>query len=423
MWGSPLDSVQWLGVSGKKIFLTRAPEAAGYTEAHGIWEGPLPSTITPSNSSISWAGGRWAMVILPLPDDTLATDRLLIHEAIHVLQPSVLPTPEYSETGPGAAALDGPVGRTWLRLELKALTTALRATGAARDTAAHDALLFRAERYTALSPDEITRERALDVKEGVPEYIGWILSNSSRSEFLSGVDSAPAKLQSFIRGFPYYTGPAYGMLLDDYTSGAWRTSLRARPDLQSMLLGAISSASSSRMLPGTPLIRSTLVTVHHATRTASLDAAAHERANSYGGPAIVAEENVRWTTRQKQLAEYRAKFVDGPTIRLRPHPLTMSFDPRGQAALGAAGSVMANVVWKSADGASLHAPAGALVNQSFTELRIPLGGAHVSLGTITSPTSIEGTGWTLVLVPGWRVRADGTSVIVDPPLDKKTRTR
>jgi hypothetical protein len=411
LWGSRLDAVPWLGVSGKTILLTRAPDAAGYTETRGVWEGPLPATITPSNTSVTWAGHRWAMVLLPVYGDTLGAERLLIHEAMHVLQPSVLPAPSYDETGAGAALLDEAAGRTWLRLEWKALATALRSTGATRDTAVHDALLFRAARYAIASPDEVTRERALDVKEGIPEYTGWKLSGSPRTEFIASLDSAPTAFPSFVRAFMYLTGPAYAMLLDDYTNGQWRRSLMTNPDLQSMIADAI----APRHLQGDSLVRMTLTMKPGADDARAVAETAHARSQIYGGPAIVAQEDRRWQIRERQLAEYRSNFLEGPTVRLQPRSLNVSFDPRNQASLGASGTVMGNLAWKSADGASLTAPSGALVNQSWTELRVPIGNAHLVPGVVKQPTTIKGTGWTLVLVPGWTIRADGSSMVVTPP--------
>jgi hypothetical protein len=411
LWGAPLDTIPWLGVSGKTILLTAAPKTSGYTESNGIWSGPLPTTITPSNTSVTWAGRRWAMVNLPMPNDTLVAERLLIHEAMHVLQPAVLPKPAYNETDSGSAVLDEPAGRIWLRLELRALTHALRSHGAARDSAAHDALLFRAERYANESPGEITRERVLDVVEGIPEYTSWILSNSPRTEFLTTVDSAPVRMTSFVRSFEYSTGPAYGMLLDDYTGGKWRSSLSENPDVQSMLASAVAAHHASSM----PLIEAGLRGSLDSSRVATLASAARTRSARYGAATIITAENTRWATRQRQLAAYKAKFVDGPTIRLRPKSVAISFDPRAQASLGAAGTYMANLAWKAADGSSLTAPDGALVNQTWTELRVPRGSASVKPGIIAKPTTIRGSGWTLVLEPGWRVTADGTSLVVRPP--------
>jgi hypothetical protein len=328
-----------------------------------------------------------------------------------VLQPSVLPAPSYDETGAGSGLLDEAAGRSWLRLEWKALATALRSSGARRDSAVYDALLFRAARYAIASPDEITRERALDVKEGIPEYTGWKLSNSPRASFIASLDSAPTTLPSFVRAFEYFTGPAYAMLLDDYTNGRWHRTLKDHPDLQAMIAKAI----APRNFRDESLVQAALSTTSGTTVSPAVTQLAHSRAQVYGGPAIVAEENIRWTNRERQLAAYRTEFLDRPTVRLRPHSLNVSFNPRGQASLGTSGTVMANLAWKSADGASLTAPSGALINQSWTELRVPLGAAHLEPGVVKQTTTINGNGWTLVLVPGWTIRADGSSMVITPP--------
>jgi hypothetical protein len=249
------------------------------------------------------------------------------------------------------------------------------------------------------------------VKEGIPEYTGWKLSNSPRSSFIASLDSAPTTMPSFVRAFEYFTGPAYAMLLDDYTNGHWHRALRDHPDLQSMIANAI----APRHFREESLLRTALAASSGTVVAPVVTESARTRAQTYGGPAIVAEENVRWTTRERQLAAYRTEFLDSPTVRLRPHSLNVSFNPRGQASLGASGTVMANLAWKSADGASLTAPSGALINQSWTELRVSLGNAHLEPGVVKQTTTVNGNGWTLVLVPGWTVSTDGASIVVTPP--------
>lgn len=77
------------------------------------------------------AGRRWAMVILPVRDRFCGRGPAADHEAAHVAQPSVLPRAAYSQTGAGFGLLDEPAGRTWLRLEWRALVSALRSSGEA----------------------------------------------------------------------------------------------------------------------------------------------------------------------------------------------------------------------------------------------------------------------------------------------------
>lgn len=421
LWGARLDTLQWMGVdNGRRVVLTADPHVAGYTREGDVWTGPLPAGITPSNTSVTWNGKRWAMVLLPLYGDSATATRLLIHEAMHVEQPSLLPQPTYNETASGSGLLDEAVGRTRLREEWRALAAALRAPvgiegigGRVRRDAIRDALIFRAARYADAAPDEITRERAIDVTEGLPEYTSWRLTRVPSRAFAAQIDSAPQRLPSFVRGFVYFTGPAYAMLLDEYEGSAWRREVRTLPDLQRLLFVAWRDRAPhdpDAALIGDALAGHTLDATQR-TRLATLE---RDAAARYGGAAIRSEEDARWAAREKQLAEYRARFVTGPTLRIRPKSLNISFDPRGQASLGDAGTVMANLAWRGPDGAELHAPAGALVTPKWDEVRVPLGDVTLAPGPLAAPISLHGDGWSLTLPAGWVVRAEGSSLVLTP---------
>lgn len=421
LWRARLDTVRWMGTESGRVWLTADPQATGYVRDGNVWTGALPAGISPSNTSVTWSGHRWAMVMLQHLGDSSEADRLLVHEAMHTLQPALLPAPTYNETGAGSGLLDEADGRTLLRLEWRALAAALRARagiegvgGRARLDAIHDALVFRAARYALASPDEIVRERALDVAEGLPEYTAWRITRSPRRDFIAALDSAPSRMPSFVRGFVYYTGPAYAFLLDDYEDGAWRRSVRALPDLQRLLLVAWRDRART---DGIATLMNDAFAGHTLTSAdrARLTSLAHDLAPRYDGVAVRHEEDARWAARERQLAEYRAKFVNGPTLRLRPRSLSISFDPRGQASLGDAGTVMANLVWRGPGGAELHAPAGALVTPSWNEVRVPRGVLQLTLGVLGAPLSLRGDGWSLELPAGWQVSADGDSFVLSPP--------
>ena len=422
LWGARLDTLQWMGVQNGRVVLTADPHLAGYTREDDVWTGPLPTGITPSNTSVDWNGKRWAMVLMPLYGDSALATRLLIHEGMHVEQPSLLPKPTYTETANGAGLLDEATGRTLLREEWRALASALRARvgiegvgGRARRDAIRDALIFRAARYAEATPDEITRERALDVTEGLPEYTGWKLARAPRRDFIAQLDSASEQLPSFVRGFVYFTGPAYAMLLDDYEESAWHQSVRSFPDLQRLLYVAWHDRAPrdpDASLVATALAGHTLTSAQR-TRLATL---AEQAASRYGGAEIRTAEDARWAARQKELAEYRVKFLQEPTLRIRPRSLNISFDPRRQASLGDSGTVMANLAWRGPTGAELHAPAGALVTSDWHEVRVPLGAVQLAPGPLAAPLSLQGDGWTLTLPVGWVVSADGSSLVLTPPV-------
>ena len=420
LWGARLDTLRWMGVEDRRVWLSADPHASGYVREGNLWTGALPAGITPSNTSVTWDGMRWAMVLLPFPVDSATATRLLVHEAMHVEQPSLLPQPTYDETASGSGLLDEAAGRTRLREEWRALATALRARagiegigGRARRDAIRDALIFRAARYADATPEEVTRERAIDVTEGLPEYTSWRLTHATDRAFAAQIDSAPQRLPSFVRGFVYYTGPAYAMLLDDYEGSAWRREVRMLPDLQRLLFAAWHDRAPRD--PDATLIGSALAgRALDAAQRARLATLERDAAARYDGIAIRAVEDAHWAAREKQLAEYRARFVTGPTLRIRPKSLNISFDPRGQASLGDAGTVLANLAWRGPDGAELHAPAGALVTPKWDEVRVPLGDVQLTPGPLAAPVSLSGAGWTLSLPAGWVVTTEGSSVVVTP---------
>jgi len=376
LWGVRLDTLQWVGVDGQRVYCTRKPDTTGFTmTADSLWVGPFPPGIPPANTSVTLWGRRWAMVVLPLPKDSIAASRLLIHEAMHVMQPSVLPLPKGTETGVGLDYLDGPTGRLWLRLELAALADALSGSDAIGA-----ALAFRANRLGWAVPDERRRQLSLEISEGLPEYTGWRLTDSLGLVTVLRTPESPQ--QSYVRRFPYLTGPAYALLLDRVRPG-WRHGLTDTTDLGALLLEATVG-------------------------------------KRYNESDIATAEQARWTKRKAQLDSLTSVFVTGPTVRIRPKVMSLSFDPRGQIPLGAGGNVMADVTWKTTDGAELLAPNGGLVTSDWTELRVPLEGQAFTTGRLASAKKWQAEGWSLALPAGWVVKSDGASWVITPGEDSVT---
>jgi hypothetical protein len=145
--------------------------------------------------------------------------------------------------------------------------------------------------------------------------------------------------------------------------------------------------------------------------------AADDAAARYGYAALRAAEDARWTAREREIAALRRRFVDGPTLRLRPGALRISFDPRAQTPLGDAGTVMRGLTWKGDAGAELDAPDGALVSPDWKELRVPLDGVTPppAAGALDTTRHWRAAGWSLTLPPGWRLTAEGGGWVALPP--------
>ena len=415
LWGRPVIA-PWLFVRGDQMYsnydahtdaLTPIPTAA-LPPGIPLWTAPLPPGLSASNTAVEWEEYRWAMVMLPLPAADQDALRLLIHEAFHVWQPTVLRLDAFNETGPGSDLLDQPEGRIWLRLEMLALQEALSAQTPDDATLARP-LLFRARRLQAATPQERERERLLELAEGCAEYTGWSLSGGTRDDLIRALAEAPRN-PTLVRSFPYATGPAYGELLQ-HRDKSWRFRTAQVPDLAKLLaltLEPISAAWAQAALEGS------------AARDA-VDARAQREGAAFKLEAVRKEEEKRWAGRQKQLAELKARFVDGPTLRIRPAELRLTFDYRASIPLGDAGTVLAAVGWKTDAGADLNAPNGALVSPDWKEVRVPLEkGVKLPAGALSAKGHWKGkAGWTLALPAGWVISAEGTSYAASPPAEKK----
>lgn len=199
------------------------------------WSGVMEPDAPIANGAVEWAGVRWIMAVAPLPDDAAERRVLLAHEAWRRVQPQLGLAAQPTD----AAHLETERGRTLMRLEMRALATALRSRGQARRNAAQDALVLRGARLQEMA-GAFAQEAALDRNEGLAAYTSVRLGAPDQPEIfaartLDRYDGHPA----LARSYAYATGPAYGLLLDDYRR-AWRGELGvyAPADLLNSVLAA-----------------------------------------------------------------------------------------------------------------------------------------------------------------------------------------
>ena len=335
----------------------------------GIFAGTLPSALALANTALDIGGKRWAMVLLPLPNDPRELATLLAHEAFHRVQPELSLAVDATEGRNGH--LDREQGRYWLQLELRALDRALAELEAGRDPrgAARDALTFRAERrrlFQQAGSDEAALERA----EGTAEYTGIMAAAGRVAERVAlarrNVERLPER-SSFTRAFAYATGPAYGLLLDGLADAGWRRRFIAGGTFDQLLASAAGGAVNA-----TPTARSAL----------------------YDGPALAASERVREAARQKREVELRASLVDGPALVV---PLTgsISFDPGQVTVLEGAGTVYRGLKTSGPWG-SLDARGAALVAPDWSSVRVA--------GPVAFHSNVAtGPDWRLELNTRWSI--------------------
>jgi hypothetical protein len=272
--------------------------------------------------------------------------------------------------------LDSEAGRTWLRLEYRALAQALVRRDELREHAA-DALLFRAQRR-ALFAEAAAKEATFERNEGLAEYTGLKLCGLEGS---AQAERAAARLRrdessaSFVRSFAYATGPAYGLLLDALGAD-WRPSIDARADLAALLARAIAWQAP-----------------------AELAAEAQRRSERYDVAQVAAAERARAVERAEQDARNRARFVDGPVlVLLCSGAVNISFNPNDITPLEPIGSVYGTLYLVDDWGVLEVDSGGALLVRNASGI---LQEARVGVPKDAAARPLAGEGWSLTLNEGW----------------------
>jgi hypothetical protein len=341
----------------------------------------LPENQYVANTSFPWGGRTWTMVALPLPRDRFARTDLVMHEVFHREQEALgLRQPDALNN-----QLDMRPGRTWLRLEYRALARALESlpdlSAAKHNT--ESALIFRAERRS-LYPGSDSLEATLEIQEGLPEYTGQRLAmqqtGEGRARVAKYVRDYETSTPTFVRAFAYGTGPAIGVLLDQFDP-AWREEVRKNRDIGALLAQAI-----------------------HFQRPRDLDKAARARAREYGWDEVDRTEAARDSAREPTMQGYRARLGAGPVITLlqSKDSLAWSYDPTELVGFDLHSTVYPSGNFSAPWGKLTVNSGGVLVQNDFTWVRIGLPSAPIAAGA----REIKGDGWTLVLNPGWSLRPD-----------------
>jgi hypothetical protein len=342
----------------------------------------LPENQYVANTSFPWGGRTWTMVTLPLPKDRYARVGLVMHEVFHREQEAL----GLRQVDALNNQLDMRPGRTWLRLEYRALARALESLpdkNAARHHA-ESALIFRAERRS-IYPGSDSLEATLEIQEGLPEYTGQRLAMQLTGEgparvakFVRDYETTP----TFVRAFAYGTGPAVGVLLDRFDP-TWREKVRKNRDIGALLAEAI-----------------------HFQRPRDLDKTARARARDYGWDEVDRGEAARDSARAPTMQGYRARLGAGPVVTLlqSKDSLAWSYDPTEPVGFDLQSTVYPSGNFSAPWGKLTVDQGGVLVQNDFSWIRIGLPSAPIAAGA----REIRGDGWTLVLNPGWSLRPDAS---------------
>ncbi len=353
------------------------PDKGGLLKQEGsVYVGKVPADFPMANSAKEWSGVRWTTVMWPLSSLPGSRGLLMMHECYHRIQKD-LGLPGLDATNDQLNERDG---RIWMRLEMRALAKACEETGAARDQAIRDTILFRVHRNALTGAAAAENERKLEMNEGLAEYTGLKLSGSGAASLFT---RAAVHLENeqfsptFARSFAYATGPALGLLLDDCMPN-WRTGLKVSDNLSAMLARA------------------------HGIPEADDPSLLASRQEPYDGVYLAQVETNKAEAHAKLVAQYRKDFVDGPVVILPSGSnFGYTYDPNDTDSIPGVGQVMGGGKTTD-DWGILNASSGhyLLVRENGKIARVVVPAPK----DIAPGTNPKGNGWTLALNPGWALK-------------------
>ncbi len=292
--------------------LTYDFSSRGTVSADDLSATQVPDGFPIANTTRYWRGRQWAVLVWPFQGDVAERMALILHESYHRTQGIMDFHPGYPASSPH---LDDAPGRISLKLETQALAEALRAEGEAeRLRHIKAALDFRAMR---IDGDEraYRAERYQHLFEGLAEYTGRKLVQRPEvlESHLADRMMRLANISEFDRNYAYFTGPAWGALLDDLAPG-WRAALDGKLDLADVMAEAIAY-----------------------TPTAPRADEVEREGRDYGVVEIRETELARQAEVDVVRAGFRKRFVDGRVLVLTADSFTM--DPRTEVSLGRDGRI------------------------------------------------------------------------------------
>jgi hypothetical protein len=367
LWGVDLCGPLFFVDAATRYLVANQNTADGSLQQQGdVYVGQLLDSVGIANTAVEWKGEHWSMVTWPLPQQSATRGALMIHESWHRIQDDLGLPPR----SPTEAHLATTFGRTMMRMEWRALGAALKAHGdVERAQAIRAALIFRdARREEAQGAADL--ENQLELNEGLAEYTGRRLSGQDSLALVAMLDKAEAG-SSFARSFAYTSGPAYGYLLDFYSSN-WRKHVTQQSDLGSMLRSV-----AGIVLPPNIAAQATLA------------------GREYGLTQVDNEERAAALTRTKQAKAWTLQLVRRPVLHLPFDNMQFTFDVNNLFPLPPYGTVYPTMQIIDTWGA-LTVNGGALLDNNWSGVTV----AAPSLARLT------GTGWSLKLNPGWAMRPD-----------------
>jgi hypothetical protein len=371
LWGENLyGPVMFVDNLNREIY-TNVADTQGILKAReGIFTGVLPKERLITNNVIEFGGVRYAMVPLPDTEDHYRITARAVHSLFHCyqerhdLKPSTFNTRHLNDKNT----------RFYLKLEWKALASAIGATGEARKQAIRDALIFRGARRE-LFPEAITDENKFENYEGLATFTYIKLCSEDADEMqgrlLEYLDRI-YKNTSYASGYGFVHGALYAMLLND-TGFDFKQIQQSDFDL------------------GMAACEAYGVTLPEVCRDV-----AGSLAVNYDIQSIMTEESEREAAINERTGKIVTTFFDKPVVTVTMESPNFSYEPEDINFLDSLGTLYERLRVSDNWGRLTVDDGGALLANDLRTLRISARDIGIDRN------HISGAGWHLVLNDGWQ---------------------
>jgi hypothetical protein len=371
LWGENLyGPVMFVDNLSREIYANVADSNGILKAREGIFTGVLPRERLITNNVIEFGGTRYAMVPLPDTEDNYRITARTVHSLFHCyqerhdLKPSTFNTRHLNDKNT----------RFYLKLEWKALSSAIGATGEARRQAIRDALIFRGARRE-LFPEAIADENKFENFEGLATftYIKLCTDNidDMRGRVLEYLDRI-YKNTSYASGYGFVHGALYATLLND-TGFDFRQIQKSDFDLGRAAREAYN------------------VTLPEVCRDI-----AGSLAMNYDVQAIRTEESEREAMINERTGKVVSAFFEKPVVTVTLESPNFSFEPEDINFLDSLGTLYERLRVSDNWGRLAVDEGGALLTNDLHSLRISA--RHIKIDR----NHISGAGWHLILNDGWQ---------------------
>jgi len=357
--------------NNRLIIANEADNNGSLTKNGKVFTGILPNEFNIANTSFEWNGKRWTMVALPLPKDYNESLNLLTHELFHRIQPEIGFADLYQKP---CNHLDKLNGRIYLKLELEALKKALSVNNETiQNKHIQNALLFRLYRQQ-LFPEAKETENLLELKEGLAEYTGTILSGRTdenlRNHYIKAIETLYENT-TFVRSFAYRTTPVYGYFMNQNDKN-WNLRISSKTNLTDFTLEFFNISVPINLTEKIERIQ-----------------------NDYNYVKISDFENVREQKQKELIAKLDEMFQKNNTLSIPLQNMRIGFNPGNLIPYRDFGTVYPNLRITDNWGI-LVAEKEALVNKNWNKV-------IVSEPTEITKEIIKGDGWELELNKDWKL--------------------